>query len=648
MSLQERCPAVTKNFLNAASCIRRPNCAPITWSSTSLKLDYSSLRKFYDVGGKLVYALTDLRLEGGDVAVSPCSGKSRWRRLTGGCGYAETALDYATKATLASAIHGSEDAANMLVRDIELSSSSGRSCTTETNGVSAIGAKVEVDGFCWEHSHPDLLNVYDATYWSRAHDGNDKFSASSNPIERFAKESGTMLHFPASHPMDRWVAKEKKLPLLGKLHDTVKFVDLPSSVQSFALAQAFGASGATSADAVEVCGSPGEVANDPTLGHKFTLAITPKGKGSNERYRQYSTQLGKSIVFNHMAIYAPDQLRQRVAWALAQIYVISDEGISKGPENEVWLTYHDIFTRNAFGSLRAILREVSYSPMMATYLSFLDSASLASSGSAPDENYARELMQLFSIGLWMLNEDGTQILDANGDPIPTYDTEDIMSFARAWTGFANVPYRGNLEAPNGDGSSNYVDPMQIRSQGNQPYRDAYPKTDLYDGYIGDQYPICADLPNREYLRKGARYSYLGHSPLPKKQDDGPIMLDDPQLNPRLAPDPTKSALYQRLCHAIGVSSTCTFPSEIVLSDDLPCDGMECLVDTAIVVKIQAGAESVFSSTYARLALSSPFSMMAVGRRRKVLTRERSACVLMWRRSLPELHAVSRPSPMSMR
>lgn len=72
-------------------------------------------------------------------------------------------------------------------------------------------------------------------------------------------------------------------------------------------------------------------------------------------------------------------------------------------------------------------------------------------------------MQLFSIGLWELNADGTQRVDASGAPIETYDTGDIVSFARAWTGFAVQPFRGNLESRNGEASQNYVDPMRIRS-----------------------------------------------------------------------------------------------------------------------------------------------------------------------------------------
>ena len=81
---------------------------------------------------------------------------------------------------------------------------------------------------------------------------------------------------------------------------------------------------------------------------------------------------------------------------------------------------------------------------------------------SPDENYAREFMQLFTIGLWKLNEDGTAQLDENGQRIPTYSNEDIMTFARAWTGFDDQPARGNIEHYIGDNSDNFVDPSMLK------------------------------------------------------------------------------------------------------------------------------------------------------------------------------------------
>lgn len=109
---------------------------------------------------------------------------------------------------------------------------------------------------------------------------------------------------------------------------------------------------------------------------------------------------------------APDQLRQRVAWALAQIFTIGESGVSKTDEPEPWAVYYDIFVRHAFGNIRDILKEVTFNPMMAKYLTYDENKAFGFAGTFPDENYAREIMQLFSVGLWKLNEDGTPVIEA--------------------------------------------------------------------------------------------------------------------------------------------------------------------------------------------------------------------------------------------
>ena len=98
-----------------------------------------------------------------------------------------------------------------------MSTSSGATCATSFNGVSAIGARVESSGVCWEHAHPDWLNVYDATYWSGVgvHKGNENFALDRNPIAAFAKAGGTTLSFPASHSMERWSKSRRNFALLG-------------------------------------------------------------------------------------------------------------------------------------------------------------------------------------------------------------------------------------------------------------------------------------------------------------------------------------------------------------------------------------------------------------------------------------------------
>ena len=115
--------------------------------------------------------------------------------------------------------------------------------------------------------------------------------------------------------------------------------------------------------------------------------------------RRKSHRLGMSDVWESLALAAPDQVRQKVAWALSQQYVVSGNGFPRTHvlDFELWSNYHDIFVRNAFGNLRDVLKEVSYSPMMGKYLTFQGSTSFGSSGTYPDENYAREFMQLCTV-----------------------------------------------------------------------------------------------------------------------------------------------------------------------------------------------------------------------------------------------------------
>lgn len=132
---------------------------------------------------------------------------------------------------------------------------------------------------------------------------------------------------------------------------------------------------------------------------------------------------------------APDQLRQRVQFALSQIFVISlnDPNVDVRGAG----SYYDMLGRNAFGNFRTLLEDVSLHPMMGRYLTHLaNQREDAATGRTPDENYAREVMQLMSIGLFRLNPDGTVQRDAANNPIPSYTPADISNLARVFTGFS--------------------------------------------------------------------------------------------------------------------------------------------------------------------------------------------------------------------
>lgn len=131
-----------------------------------------------------------------------------------------------------------------------------------------------------------------------------------------------------------------------------------------------------------------------------------------------------------------DQLRQRVAFALSEIMVVSDQNPALLYQPYALANYYDMLAENAFGNFRDLLEEVTLHPAMGRYLSMLGNRkSDPVLNIRPDENYAREVLQLFSIGLYRLNPDGSRVLDGNAQPLPTYDQNVVRGFAHVLTGW---------------------------------------------------------------------------------------------------------------------------------------------------------------------------------------------------------------------
>jgi len=147
--------------------------------------------------------------------------------------------------------------------------------------------------------------------------------------------------------------------------------------------------------------------------------------------RDYYTLFQLQNDFFRNAITGNDQLRQRVAFALSQIFVTSglDINVAYG-----MATYQQIFLDRAFGNFEDLMTRVTLASVMGDYLNMVNNDKPVL-GVNPNENYARELLQLFSIGLWELNADGTPILDANGAPVPSYDQSTVEGFAHVFTGW---------------------------------------------------------------------------------------------------------------------------------------------------------------------------------------------------------------------
>ena len=149
-----------------------------------------------------------------------------------------------------------------------------------------------------------------------------------------------------------------------------------------------------------------------------------------------------------------DQLRQRVAFALSEMMVISTNSVNA---NAV-IPYHNILANDAFANFYTLMKDVTLSTGMGAYLNMLNSYK-PGNGQIANENYSRELMQLFTIGLNELNQDGTLQLDSSGNPIPTYTEAQVQAFARAYTGWTYASATGGAPTKFPNGTANYDAPM---------------------------------------------------------------------------------------------------------------------------------------------------------------------------------------------
>lgn len=202
----------------------------------------------------------------------------------------------------------------------------------------------------------------------------------------------------------------------------------------------------------------------------------------------------------HNAITAEDQLRQRTAWALMQICVVGESGsnfnsrfagkLGKGR----WLglsNYYDMLLDNSFGNYRGVIGDVTFHPIMGIWLShFRNQKADPSRNIFPDENYAREILQLFTIGLYELNDDGTYKRDGEGELIPTFDNTEIETFARLFTG---LTYNQSTEFRRG--TINFQEPMMMfDDQHDQEPKEVF-NGETLPGGVGGIADINAGLDN---------------------------------------------------------------------------------------------------------------------------------------------------------
>ena len=181
--------------------------------------------------------------------------------------------------------------------------------------------------------------------------------------------------------------------------------------------------------------------------------------------------------FARAAIAGPDQLRQRVAFALSQIVVVSRRDANLEEKPEGMTNYYDMLLRHALGNYGELLQDVARHPAMGAYLSHAGNQKADPSiPRYPDENFARELMQLFTIGLWDLNPDGSRKLDPLGEPIPTYDNGDITEMARVFTGFY-------YDSPYGWGGGGWADEHFTKPMVMHADRHDFDAKALLEGFV---------------------------------------------------------------------------------------------------------------------------------------------------------------------
>ncbi len=263
-----------------------------------------------------------------------------------------------------------------------------------------------------------------------------------------------------------------------------------------------------------------EISRLRRMGYNAWLADQAAQPASHERsYMENQEAAGLEVYQNSRqeawwlhAITGPDQLRQRVAFALSELFVVSDQNGDIDGQPIATATYYDLLIDNAFGNYRNLLEQVTLSPVMGHYLSmFKNRKPDPAENIRPDENYAREIMQLFSIGLVRLNADGS-VQMSGGQPVPTYNQDTIRGFAHVFTGWnwANCPLddggqwweweycpSGPVEWPNPGWNASWFLPMQAWESYHASTEDkqllVYPGVSLPGGLLPGGGTAASDL-----------------------------------------------------------------------------------------------------------------------------------------------------------
>jgi uncharacterized protein (DUF1800 family) len=229
------------------------------------------------------------------------------------------------------------------------------------------------------------------------------------------------------------------------------------------------------------------------------------------------------MVWNQL-IASPDPVRKRLAYALSQFFVVSTNSIEITWRSNAMAAYWDVLNRNALGNFRQLLEDVTLNPAMGVYLSTLDNKKEDTrTGRVPDENYAREVMQLFTIGLNELNNDGSKKNGTTGQPIDTYTNSDVSNLARVFTGYS-YDYANLVRTPSVRVPSTLVAPLEsvIRPMTSDTTRWSRPQTSsehsmLEKTFLGTTIPANTDAPTSLKLALDTLFNHPNVGPFFSKQ-----------------------------------------------------------------------------------------------------------------------------------
>jgi uncharacterized protein (DUF1800 family) len=188
--------------------------------------------------------------------------------------------------------------------------------------------------------------------------------------------------------------------------------------------------------------------------------LTARGFDQVTTAQYYNNTITGDYMIWSQLLSGGNQVRKRIAFALSEFFVVSLTGIDMLWRGPGIAAYWDTLNRNAFGNFRNLLEDVTLNPAMGTFLNTRGNRRADASGRVPDENYAREVMQLFTIGLFELNQDGTLRLNG-GNPIETYTSADVSNLARVFTGY-DFDLAGLSSTTEVGGTRQIIDPAYTR------------------------------------------------------------------------------------------------------------------------------------------------------------------------------------------